>query len=109
MISFDAWLSLTLEEHPQITPDTTSDSFAKMTLEEFALPNASIEFNIAKVSMLISRFLGSLCQAKMNPATQEVLFHALEEWTSNLPPNLRYFPANGDRHASQANEVGSVS
>lgn len=81
----------------------------QMTLEEFALSHASIEFNIAKLSMLISRFLGGLCQDKMNPATQEVLFHALEEWASKLPPNLRYFPDSGDRHASQADEVGSVS
>ncbi|KAK5051777.1 hypothetical protein LTR69_010068 [Exophiala sideris] len=79
-----------------------------MTLEDFALPNDSIEFNIAKLSMLVARFLTSLCEGGMTPSTQEVFFHAIEDWASNLPQNLRYFPATSDPQTSQANEVGSL-
>ncbi|OAL21751.1 hypothetical protein AYO22_07693 [Fonsecaea multimorphosa] len=108
MIFFDAWLSITLGKHPQISQKTTQDSFVNMSLEEFALPNASIEVNIAKLSVLICRFLVRLCQGKMSSKTQEVFFHALEEWASNLPQNLRYFPDMYDPEASQADEVGSL-
>lgn len=80
-----------------------------MTLKEFVLPNTSVEVNIAKLSVLVGRFLTGLCQGTMNPSTQEVLFQALEEWASKLPGNLRYFPGADDPHLSQADEVGSVS
>jgi hypothetical protein len=80
-----------------------------MTLGEFALPNTSIEVNIAKLGVLISRFLSGLCQGEMSPSTQEVFFHALEEWTLRLPRNLRHFPDVDDLNSSHADEVGSVS
>ena len=79
-----------------------------MTLEEFALTNDNIEVNIAKLSMLIGRFLTSLCEGKMTPNTQEAFFHAIENWASSLPQNLRYFPDANDPQMSQANAVGSV-
>jgi hypothetical protein len=80
-----------------------------MTLGEFALAHTSIEVNIAKLSVLISRFLTGLCQGQMSPSTQEVYFHALEEWAANLPHNLRHFPGVDDPHSSRCDEVGSVS
>jgi len=80
----------------------------QMTLEDLAFPNASVEYNIAKLSVLTNRFLSSLCVGQMSSKTREVFFHALEEWAANLPQNLRCFPDIYDPQSSQADEVASV-
>jgi hypothetical protein len=80
-----------------------------MSPDEIATPNASIELNIAKLSVLMSRFLSSLCLGRMSSEIQENLFNAIEVWASKLPHNLRYFPSIDSPQSSQADEVGSVS
>ncbi|KIW10108.1 hypothetical protein PV08_11068 [Exophiala spinifera] len=108
IIFFDAWLSMTLGKTPQINQKTTQDPFVNMTLEEFAAPNPDIEVNVAKLSVLISRFLSGLSQGSMYPSIQEAFFHALEVWASNLPQNLRHFPDITAPQSSQADEAGSL-
>jgi hypothetical protein len=80
-----------------------------MTLDQFAQSDASIEYNIAKLSVLVRRFLTRQDQESRSSASQEAFFHALEEWASNLPPQFRYFPDTVERRETQAVEVGSVS
>ncbi|ETI26650.1 hypothetical protein G647_10411 [Cladophialophora carrionii CBS 160.54] len=107
MISFDAWLAVTLGKPPQISQTTTQDSF--MTPKEFTSPDDSIEVNMAKLSVFISRFLASLCRGQWRASTQESFFHTLETWASELPQNLRYSASTGGALSSQAYEAGPVS
>lgn len=80
-----------------------------MTFEELALPSASVEVNIAKLSVLISRFLTSLCRCAVSSSTQKVFFHALEEWASSLPQDLDHVPDVDHSLSSESNKVGVVS
>lgn len=106
MISLDSWLSTTMGKQPQINQSTTQDNFVKMTFEELALPSASVEVNIAKLSVLISRFLTSLCRCAVSSSTQKVFFHALEEWASSLPQDLDHVPDVDHSLSSESNKVG---
>ena len=83
----------------------------QITLQEFSNPDPRVGFNIAKLSMIISRIMTALCNQSTYTKLRENYLHALEEWAANLPPNLRYFPepnSSPDPHLSQADEVASV-
>jgi hypothetical protein len=79
-----------------------------MTSHELALPDHSIEVNLAKLSVLISRFQASFSQDQRNASDKESIFSKLEAWASHLPQNLRYFVNIDVLYSLQANEAGSV-
>lgn len=80
-----------------------------MTPQELALPDSSIEINLARLSVLISRYQASLCQGQENTGTKESFFHTLEAWASKLPENLRYSASSNDPNSLQEIEAASVS
>lgn len=80
-----------------------------MTPQEFALPDNSIETNMAKLSVFISRFQARFCQGQRSVNGKESFFHTLEAWASGLPQNLRYFAEIDGSQSSQVIEAGSVS
>ncbi|KAK5049431.1 hypothetical protein LTR84_004360 [Exophiala bonariae] len=82
--------------------------FVKMTPQELALPNDSIEVNLAKLAVLISRFQASLSQVQRNAGDKESFFRTLEAWASQLPQNLRYSANTNDSPSSQDVEAASL-
>jgi hypothetical protein len=48
---------------------------------------------MAKISIVVNKVLREIYTSTEKPATAyEKYLHMLEDWSSRLPPNLRYFP-----------------
>lgn len=80
-----------------------------MTPQELAFADNSIEVNMAKLSVLISRFQASVSRDQRNASAKEYFFQTLEVWASELPQKLRYCAGPSDSDSLQAIEAGSVS
>ena len=58
---------------------------------------------MAKISIVVNKFLRDIYTSTEKPATAyEKYLHMLEDWSSSLPPNLRYFP---DHLAGETNST----
>jgi hypothetical protein len=90
------------------TKDCITDAI-QMTPQELSRPDCSIEVNMAKLSVLISRFLASLRGGQWNPSAQESCFDTLETWASQLPQDLQRSASAGDALPAEADEAGPVS
>jgi hypothetical protein len=69
---------------------------------------------MAKVSIVVIKFLRDVYTSTAKPATAyEKYLRMLEDWSSSLPPNLRYFPDHlaGETNSTFAttDELSSVS
>jgi hypothetical protein len=68
---------------------------------------------MAKISIVVNKFLRDIYTSTEKPApAYEKYLHMLEDWSSSLPPNLRYFPDHlaGETNSTFAttNELSSV-